>query len=103
MKRIKTGKWMLWGLFAAMGTLTCVTAWSLRPLPERVRTHYEGGKQVTETWSRTVALLPPRQWGFDRGHEIGCGPCGNSSNTNTLKLGFLIVEETKSASWSPCP
>lgn len=95
MKRNRWGNRLLWVFFAMVGTLTGVTAWSLRPLPARVRTYYSNGKKVTETTSRTVAFLPLREWGFDTYGETDCGLRNSSSEATLHKLGFLVTEERR--------
>jgi hypothetical protein len=100
MKRNKTGKWLLWGFLAVMGLLTCITAWSFRPLPERVRTYSEGLYQITKTTSRTINLLPPNQWGL--GSMMRGGARNGAAWTTTIhKLGFIEADDIIAVTFKP--
>lgn len=99
-KRVKPGKRLLWGFFAAMGILLSVMVWSIRPFPQRIRTYYSGGKKVTETTSRIVGILPPSVWGFYSVEYVERRP-GHTRTSKRRTLGCLGVVEMTETSQQP--
>jgi hypothetical protein len=75
-----------------MGMLICATAWSIRPLPESIRTYMVGGRKVTVRTSRTLEWLPVGQWSF--GIDTSRGHLRNADSKFTKQtLGFFATNE----------